>query len=64
MRRKVHEIKLDEDDVEWLQSTYPGMPLSHVMTTLLKEFRGVHKQTPADLAKLSASEVRRMIADS
>ncbi len=63
MRRRTHEVKLDEDDVEWFQSTYPGGSLSWLFTTMLKEFRVLHKQTPADLAKIGAAEMKKLIEE-
>jgi activator of HSP90 ATPase len=62
-KRKIHEVTLDEEDVEWFNTSYPARSLSWVVNKLLKEFRSLHAVTPADLAKKAAGDVKRLIEE-
>ena len=59
--KRAHEVTLDDNDLAWLRSTYPGVSLSKFFSMFLTEFRLAHSVTPADLAKRSAQEVRVML---
>lgn len=52
-------VELDEEDLDWLQSTYPELPLSVPLKLLLKEFRKAHILTPDDYAKIGAEHLRK-----
>ena len=57
-------VDLDRDDVQWLDSTYPGVSYSALLTMLLKKFREAHTATPSDYAKLGAEELKRMLEEA
>lgn len=58
-------VELNEENVDWFYHTYEaigGKPsLSWVLDLMLEEFRKQHTHTPADLAKLGAAELKRML---
>jgi hypothetical protein len=61
--RSEHQIKLDAEDVEWLRATYPQASLGWVLSMMLKEFRKQHSVVPADLAKLGAAELKKIMEE-
>lgn len=56
-------VDLDKDDARWLESTYPGISYSALLTMLLKKFREVHISTPSDYAEAGAQELKRMLEE-
>lgn len=57
------EVKLDHDDIEWFISVYPTHSLSWALGVMLREFRALHNQTPADYAKIGAAELKRALQE-
>lgn len=57
------QVKLDDEDVNWYNSTYPGGSLTWVLGLMLKEFRKAHSLTPADYAAIGAKELRKQLEE-
>lgn len=56
-------LMLNQDDVEWFESTYVDASLGWIMSMLLEEFRKAHEKTPADLAKIGAAELKKLLEE-
>lgn len=53
-------VELSEENVQWFQDTYSGnASLSWLLDMLMTKFREAHTQTPAELARLGAEELKR-----
>jgi hypothetical protein len=64
LQRIKREVKLDKEDVDWFETTYPHASFSWMFTLTLKEFRALHTKTPADYVKLGAAELKRIIDEN
>lgn len=48
-------VELNQDTVDWFESTYPKGSLSATLSMLFDKFREVNTTTPAEYAKLAAA---------
>lgn len=51
-------IDLDKDDVDWYQTTFPKSSLSHLLTMLLKHYRGVVEAEPSTYAEIAIKHLQ------
>jgi len=51
-------VQLHDDDLRWLEETYPKVSLSAILGLLLSKYREVAKHTPAYYAEIAAKELK------
>lgn len=51
-------IQLHDDDVRWLEETYPKISLSAILGLLLSKYRAVTEHTPEYYAEVAAKELK------
>lgn len=61
----VKRIELSLKNYDWFQETYGvgGLSLSWVLDGLLQKFREAHQVTPAELSKIGALELKRLMEE-
>ena len=51
-------VQLHDDDLRWLEETYPKVSLSAILGLLLSKYREVTVHTPAYYAEIAAKELK------